>query len=117
LDRIVKEIGFTSILDNEEIDVDKNKIIMYMNLYKNKISNIFTTNDIKWENTDTDLLFKEVLRYINQRLTSLFKITIKHNKKTNKYYMSGLDFWCEEVNPLKITDFDMLLKELLNGQN
>jgi hypothetical protein len=31
--------------------------------------------------------------------------------------MSGLDFWCEEVNPLKITDFDMLLKELLNGQN
>lgn len=114
LDRIVKELGFTTILDKEEIDIDKKNIINYMNLYKNKISNLFITNEINWQNTDLELLFKEILRYINQRLTSVFKLCIKQNKKNSKYYIDGLDFWCEEVNPFKITDIDILLNEILN---
>lgn len=117
LDRIVKEMGFASILDKEEINIDKNKIINYINLYKNKISNLFVTNEIKFENNNINLLFKEILRYINQRLSSMFKINIKHNKKNNKYYISGLDFWCEEINPFKVTDIDMILNELLNEFN
>ena len=38
----------------------------------------------------------------------------KQNKKNSKYYIDGLDFWCEEINPFKVTNIDILLEEILN---
>ena len=44
------------------------------------------------------------------------KISTK-DKKSNKYIITGLDFWDDKINPFKETDIDMILKELLNEFN
>jgi hypothetical protein len=113
LHKILNILGFESMFDKSEIIINKSDIIKHIKKYGHRLDLLFITKENKWENMDDDSIFKEVLKYINQRLRSVFKISIK--SKNDNFYIDGLDFWCEKVNPMK--NFDDILKDIINNLN
>lgn len=105
---IVLALGFNSVFDSQEINIDKNTIINYiLNNYKN-LEMLFGTNKHDWEDiiNNDNKYFSRIMRYLNDRIHSIFKLRIVLNKKSKKYYIKGLDYWNDDTvtykNPVLI---------------
>lgn len=107
--------GFDGVFDKNEIVLNEGNLINYFKKNGKKISSVFIDKNKDWENENN---IKDILKYINTKLNSMLKIKIvTKDKKSNKYIITGLDFWDDKINPFKETDIDMLLKEILNEFN
>lgn len=92
---IISMFGFENIFDKKEIELDKNSIINYIKINKDNLEKLFRTNTYDWENIikNDEKYFTKIMRYLNDRINSIFKVRIVKNKKSNKYYIKGLNFW------------------------
>lgn len=94
LNKIIKNIGFDSLFDNKEIDLNYEKTRMFLKDNFNDIKLIWNLQkDITSIENDKDLL-----RFINDKLNTLFKIKININKETKKYYINGLEIWNDKYS-------------------
>lgn len=92
---IITELGFKNVFDINQINLDRNKVINYIKSNHKELELLFTTNLHDWDNiikNDTKY-FSKIMRYLNDRIYSIFKVRIVENKKTKKHYIKGLDFW------------------------
>lgn len=107
--------GKKDILDKNKFNIDFNKIRNYINNKENIIRSLFECNEININQIPNDKKGnKEILKYINTKLRSLFNIYIKEDKNTDEYYISNIDFWDDKFSPF-IVDEDLIF-ELKMGQ-
>lgn len=119
--QILKVLGFNSPIDESVCKIDKNKLYSFIKQKGKMIELLFKTKKYDWDNIILEENgFKTILRYLNERLKSIFLITIKlKNKKEEEYNISGLDFWDEKINPKNDAEgmsIDKLLS-ILNAEN
>lgn len=107
--------GKNDIIDKSNFNIDFNKVRDYIINKEDIIRALFECNEIDINNIPNDKKGnKEILKYINTKLRSLFNIYIKENKNTNEYYIENIEFWNNKINPF-IIDEDLQL-ELKIGQ-
>jgi hypothetical protein len=114
-------LGFNSPIDESVCKIDKDKLYNFIKQKGKIIELLFKTKKYDWDNIILEENgFKTILRYLNERLKSIFLITIKlKNKKEEEYNISGLDFWDEKINPKNDAEgmsIDKLLS-ILNAEN
>jgi hypothetical protein len=94
--KFVENLGFKNIFDKKENEINLDNLFSYIekywddiyliwNLKKNK--DRFIVNNVRNDN--------EIMKFINSRLNDLFKIRIVKNRKTNKFFIKGLEYWDE----------------------
>lgn len=84
----IEECGFVNIFDKNKITVDDNIIINFYKKYEELFNILFNANRLGVNS----LGLKEVLRYMNSRLRTVFGISLKKDNKNN-YEIKGLDLW------------------------
>lgn len=84
----IEECGFVNIFDKNKITVDDNIIINFYKKYEELFNILFNANKLGVNS----LGLKEVLRYMNSRLRTVFGISLKKDNKNN-YEIKGLDLW------------------------
>lgn len=94
LNKIIKNIGFDSLFDNKEIDLNYEKTRMFL---KDNFNDIKLIWDLQKDITSIEN-DKDLLRFINDKLNTLFKIKININKETKKYYINGLEIWNDKYS-------------------
>lgn len=89
--------GFESLFDNNKITIDENKVKQYILNKENILELAFKTNRKNWKKIidNESTWFKQIMKYINERLRSVFMVSIKLDSKNKKYYIDGLDFWSD----------------------
>jgi hypothetical protein len=103
---IVRNIGFDSILDNKDIELDVSKMYKYINEKQHIINLTYNSKSIDISNIiDENEKRKKMLIYLNSKLKSVFNIYISlKDRKNNKYIIKGLELWNEKINPLYRND-------------
>lgn len=84
----VQECGFVNIFDKNKIIVNDDIIINFYKKYSELFNILFNANKLGVKSLD----LKEVLRYMNSRLRTVFGISLKKDNKNN-YEIKGLDLW------------------------
>ena len=84
----IEECGFVNIFDKNKITVDDEIIINFYKKYSELFNILFNANKLNVNS----LGLKEVLRYMNSRLRTVFGISLKKDNKNN-YEIKGLDLW------------------------
>lgn len=112
---ILIKIGFNTLFTNEEIEINKEIIKKYILEHGENLEILFRTNKHNWKDIieKDDKYFNKIMRYLNDRLNSIYKIRVILNKKSNKYYIKGLDFWDDNSITYKNKD---LINEIRNTE-
>lgn len=118
--QILNILGFSSPIDESTHKINRENIYKFMKEKGKILELLFKTKKYDW---DSIILqengIKTILKYLNERLKSIFYITIKiKDKKEGKYGISGLDFW-DEIDPkqsMENISIDKLI-ELICNQN
>lgn len=110
---ILRNIGFDDVFDNKEIDINQDDIFNYIINNKINLEYLFKTTKHDWNNIiKYDIKsFPKVMRYLNDRLFSILRVRVVLNKKTQKYYIKGLDFWDDESVTYKNPELLKHIKE------
>lgn len=114
---ILSIFGINDIFEKKEIKFNYKEVYNYIKdkeyvirlLFKCKM---FDINNI----TNGDNGIKEMIKYLNSRLRTVFNIYIKNNKGI--YDIQGIDFWSNEINPLVINEnikMELLISKLMNN--
>lgn len=96
---MLKHFGFKGPFDDNKIDINKNKFKEYIIKYKDIIESYFRCNSFDidiFKNNDPKWYQKSKI-YINSKLKSILNISINDDRKNNKWYISGIDFWNDVV--------------------
>lgn len=118
---ILLQFGINNIFDfnNKVFEVDFKKLINYLKEKEYIIRLLFKCKEFNLNNISKDSKGnKEILKYFNSKLKTLFNIYIKEDKKGNGYTLNGLDFWNEKINPFKENEdlkMEMYIKTILNN--
>jgi hypothetical protein len=84
----IEECGFVNIFDKNKVTVNDEIIINFYKKYSELFNILFNANKLG----DNSLGLKEILRYMNSRLRTVFGISLKKDNKNN-YEIKGLDLW------------------------
>lgn len=106
---ILNIIGANSIFNNNTFKIDFYKLYNYLNDKEYIIRLLFKCKKLSLNNKEE----KEMVKYINSRLRTLFNIDIK-KQSNNEYKISNINFWCEDINPMKENE-DLKLEMYLNS--
>lgn len=96
---MLEYMGFKGPFDNSKIDINKEKFKNYIINYKDIIENYFRCNsfDLNIFNKDITYWYKLAKMYINNKLRTVYNVSIVDDRKNNKWFLSGLDFWNDVV--------------------
>ena len=96
---MLKYFGFDNPFDNKKIDINKVLFKEYIIKYKYIIENYFRCNSFNNDifNKDVKEWYKVAKMYINTKLRTVYNISIVDDRKNNKWFLSGLDFWNDVV--------------------
>lgn len=91
------------LFDDTKFDIDFSKLYDYIKGKEYILRLLFNSNkfDINSIKND-DIGIKNMLKYLNTKLRSLFNIYIKKGKD-NKYFLCNLEFW-NEINPMHVNE-------------
>lgn len=95
---ILNYIGFESPFDTKKIDIDKDKYKEYIIKYHNILELYFKCKKFDTSIFETNEWYRKCKMYINSKLKSIFKISIIEDRKNNKQYIKGIDFWNDKIN-------------------
>lgn len=107
-------LGINTIFYNESFKIDFKKLYEYIIKREYIIRILFKCKKIDIKSYKDE---KEILKYINSRLRTLYNITIK-KQKDNSYKIANLDFWDEDINPMKENEdlkMEMYIKTILSN--
>jgi hypothetical protein len=87
--------GFTSIFDKNILNINYDNLYKEIKKYESDIFNIWSLNkDNRFDNhKDINERNKILLRFLNERLRDLYKISIIKNKEKTGYIINGLGIW------------------------
>lgn len=109
---ILSVMGIDSIFNKNIVNVNFSNIYNYIKNKEYIIRLLFKCKqfDINMINNNEKGM-NEMIKYLNSRLRTLFNIYIKKDNKENNYKIINIDYWCDEINPLK--ENEMLKIELM----
>lgn len=123
----ITHIGFNNIFDNKSLKINDNKIIDFFKKHEKMFKYLFSAKTPDINNFN----IKDILKYINSRLRTVFGIYIKNIK--NEYIIKGLEIWSkyddisytkkEVINRYEMKvlnrkeqkELDMIIKDILNS--
>lgn len=103
----IRFLGFKNTLDKSYIDIDKNKFKEYLRDNHERFELLFKCNKLNINIFNDEKSYMKTKMYLNSRIYSIFKIRIVEDRKKNKFYIKGLDFWNDIItykNPIIISE-------------
>lgn len=96
---IIISLGFDGLFDKKQIELNKENVVKYIKNNHKNIENLFKTKLYNWEDIieKDNKYFLRIMRYLNDRIYGIFNVRIVMDKKSNKYYIKGLDYWNEII--------------------
>lgn len=118
---IIKILGADNVFNKKNFKINFEKVLNYLKNKEYIIRLLFKCKKLDIETiTNFDEGNKEMLKYINSRLRTLFNIVIKYNKKNNEYFIDDMKFWNEDINPFEENEdlkMEIYFNSLLNNFN
>jgi hypothetical protein len=116
---IIKILGADNVFNKKDFKINFEKLLNYLKNKEYIIRLLFKCKKLDIETiTNCDKGNKEMLKYINSRLRTLFNVVVKCNKKNNEYTIDDMKFWNEDINPFEENEdlkMEIYFNSLLNN--
>lgn len=117
--------GIDDIFTDKGVYVDYDKLIKYLKNREYTIRLLFGCKKFNMNEINNDKKgYKEIMKYFNSRLRTIFNIYLKEDNYNNNYKITNLDFWCGEINPKQINEtlkmemyISSMLKDIQNDDD